>query len=424
MRPQLLSFAAGTLTALAVTGCDSVPTATAPQFSLTPSAAVTSVEEPTSGPWAKIIHGQTGPGSVYAIYIPRTESADKPIDVVFYAHGFRDVGTPIDLRDQNPDDQDNLADIREALGQAGFAVAYSSFSENGFAVKDGAQRTHQLRGLVASEMGGRQGRSFIVGHSLGGGIGLYLAEKYPDQYDGALLMCGMVGGSLLQTQYVGNVRALVDHFYPGALPGGVLTPLPPGRAIDMNEVARLVLMNPDAARTIASTAQTALPIIPIGDVRNPTSLYFQTLVGSLYGALSFHARGIQNVLDLTNGHTPFDNQANYTVGTAFLGDAEARIEVVNKTIVRYAADRSAWNYLERHFTPSGQLRIPVLTLHNAFDPGVPAFHEVALRRAAEAAGAAAMLRQEFAQRPFGHCAISSAEAVAAFQRLRAWVSPS
>lgn len=421
MRAHLPSLAAGTMTALAAIGCtDNIPTAPPASFDLAPAAAVTSVEEPASGVWAKIIHGETGPGSVYAIYIPRTD-ADTPIDVVFYAHGFRDVGTAIDLRDQNPNDQDNLADIREALGQAGFAVAYSSFSDNGFAVKDGAQRTHQLRGLVASQMAGRQGRSFIVGHSLGGGIGLYLAEKYPDQYDGALLMCGMVGGSLLQTQYVGNVRALVDHFYPGALPGGVLTP--PGRQIEMNEVARLVLMNPDAARAIASTAQTALPIIPLGDVRNPASPYFQTLVGSLYGALSFHARGIEDVLDLTNGHSPFDNQAPYTVGTAFLADAAARIDAINETVARYTADRSAWNYLERHFTPTGQLRIPVLTLHNRFDPGVPAFHEVALRRAADAAGAGAMLRQEFARQPFGHCAISSAEAVAAFQQLRSWPSP-
>jgi pimeloyl-ACP methyl ester carboxylesterase len=159
---------------------------------------------PGTGPWERIVEGETGPGSLYAIYVPQQWNGDA----VYYAHGFRDAAQPVDLRDQ-----DQFYAVRDALGAEGYAVAYSSYSENGFAIKDGAQRTHQLRGLLAAQLGGSPTRNFLAGHSLGGGVGLSLAESFSDQYDGALLMCGMVGGTQPETQYLGHVRALFDYFY-------------------------------------------------------------------------------------------------------------------------------------------------------------------------------------------------------------------
>jgi hypothetical protein len=58
-------------------------------------------------------------------------------------HGFRDVDSPVDLRDQ-----DEFFQARDILGTLGYAFAFSSFDANGFVVKDGAQRTHQLNGLL------------------------------------------------------------------------------------------------------------------------------------------------------------------------------------------------------------------------------------------------------------------------------------
>jgi pimeloyl-ACP methyl ester carboxylesterase len=404
MRAPLFSLAAGSLAVLGACA-DATPTAPLTRPELAPLTSATSVTEPVSGPWARIIEGTTGQGSLYAIYIPRTPNQSR--DAVFYAHGFRDAPGSIDLRDQ-----DGLVDIRERLGEMGFAFAYSSFSENGFAVKDGAQRTHQLRGLVASAMGGQPGRSFLMGHSLGGAIGLYLAETYPNQYDGALLMCGMVGGSLLQTQYLGNVRALFDFYYPGRLPGSVL--ISPGRPITLQEVIGIVGPNPAGMMAIASTREAPLPFVPAAAT--------STLIGSLFGALSFHQRGIENILDLMNGHTPFDNTAGYSLGTPLFGGAPAMIADANNRITRYSFDRSAQNYLERHFTPTGDLRIPVLTVHNSWDPGVPAFHEAALLEAVERAGATANLYQRLIAPGAGHCSIPATVAVQRFQDLVGWVS--
>lgn len=368
---------------------------------------------PTDGPWQRIVEGTTGPGSRFALYIPRAWNGEA----VYYAHGFRDAASPVDLRDQ-----DQLFAIRDALGARGYAMAYSSFSGNGFVVKDGAQRTHQLRGLLASELGATPARSYLAGHSLGGGIALDLAERYASQYDGALLLCGMVGGSRLQTQYLGHARALADVFFPGRFPGDAVR-VPDGTVISLTDVVAAVGANPAGLLAIGSSVQVPLPFVPMGSVLDPASPAFQTLVGSLFAALSFHARGINDVTALVHGMTPFDNRGTtYALRPdALVPGLGGLLALANATVARFDMPVAAANYLERYFEPTGLLGFPVLTVHNAWDPAVPLFHEHALRDRVDAAGATDRLLQRTVP-SFGHCAISAPQAVQAFTDLAAWVA--
>jgi fermentation-respiration switch protein FrsA (DUF1100 family) len=147
-------------------------------------------------------------------------------------------------------------------------------------------------------------------------------------------------------------------------------------------------------------------------------------VGSLFGALAFQVRGANNLLDLAHGHTPFDNASTqYTLGTPLLPATVVAplIAAANAGVDRYSFDPSARNYLEHHFTPTGDLQIPVLTVHNIWDPGVPAFHEAALLEAVQAAGTTDNLVQRFWP-AFGHCAIPPEVAVQSFLDLASWVS--
>ncbi|WP_309671085.1 hypothetical protein [Gemmatimonas sp.] len=381
-----------------------------------PSAAVTAsptlgqtAEPPAYGPWARIVEGTTGPGTLYAIYVPTRWNRQT----VTVAHGFRDASTPVDLRDQ-----DGLYATRDALGALGYAVAYSSYSENGFAVKDGAQRTHQLRGLLASNLPATPTKNYLIGYSLGGGVALTLAEKFSSQYDGALLVCGMVGGSRVQTQYLGHVRALADAYFPGMLPGNVLG-VPANTVINPMTIIGTIAPNPaNQAKLLAmaSTAQTPLPIDPAN--------FFPSLLESLITGVSFHARGINNIVELTHGFSPFGNTSTvYSVGTPLLPAAALTplLQLANATVTRYAIDPAAEQYLSHNFTPSGDLRIPVLTVHNAYDPAVPVQHETALLNAVMTAGATDFLSQRVINR-YGHCKVNAAEISDAFGDLTSWVA--
>ncbi|MEP6551832.1 MAG: alpha/beta hydrolase-fold protein, partial [Gemmatimonadales bacterium] len=266
MRYASLPPLAGILLA-AISCTDQSPTGLSLEAGLRTSAVTT----PGTGPWARVIEGETGPGALYALYIPQSWNGQA----IYYAHGIRPPLAPITL-----DDQDNFFEVRDALGAQGYAFAYSSFSENGLAVKDGAQRTHQLRGLLSSELPSKPDRSYAVGYSLGALIALELGERYPKQYDGVLTMCGMVGGTPRELQYIGDVRALFDFFYPGVLPGNVISvPTPPPSIGDIQgRVIAAITANPLGLYAIASTAQTQLEYAPIGSLGNPSSTAFQSLV--------------------------------------------------------------------------------------------------------------------------------------------------
>ena len=88
----------------------------------------------------------------------------------------------------------------EALAPEGVAVAFSSFSESGWNIKDGAQRTHQLNGLFTSKFG-RPTTTFVAGRSMGGLIAIKLAEDYPTQYAGLLPICSVAGGTRRQAEW-------------------------------------------------------------------------------------------------------------------------------------------------------------------------------------------------------------------------------
>lgn len=413
---RFLQHAVAAAALLTAAACVDSENATAPRRATrAPSFNTTSVTEPTTGPWARIVEGAIGPGALYALYIPRTWNGDA----VHYVHGVGNPDEPVDL------DDDAFAAIRDLLGAQGFAIAYSSWSANGMAVKDAAIRVHQLRGILAAELQQAPSRSFVLSSSLGGAIALDLLQTYPAQYDGALLVCGMVGGPALEIQWAGNVRALFDLFYPGALPGSV-TAFPPGAPpVTLSQVAAAVQSNPTPLFLIASLTQTPLAYRPLGSPLNPSSIAFQTLVGSLFGPLSLHSRLVNNTNDLAHGHPYFDNSATtYSLGANPLLPAsvlQPLVDLANANVGRYAADAAGRNFMDHLPAPTGELRVPVLTLHNTWDPAMPLLHETTLYEKVAAAGATQNLLQRLYP-AYGHCTIPAAVLAQNFSDMVNWVT--
>jgi alpha-beta hydrolase superfamily lysophospholipase len=329
-------------------------------------------------------------------------------EAVFFAHGIRDVLDPVGLQDQ-----DYYA-VRDELGARGYAIAYSSFSENGYDVADAARRTHQLRGLFVSRFG-RPAHSYLYGHSLGTLAIMNLAETYPDQYDGVVPACGILGGTQAQLDYVMNVRALFDVFYPGMLPGSASETVP-GYVMDgatQNNIIAAVMASSSGLGVIASTKQTPL------EFRNSTEL-----LTSLMYALRYQTRGADNFLTFTHGKFPVSNTNTiYSPRPGFESpELFAALALVNAKVDRFDADRAAVVRSAKNFTPSGALRLPTLTLHNQWDPLVPYFHEgIFAERVTKAEATNLLVQRASPAWGFGHCVIPAVDQAQAIDDMAKWV---
>ena len=376
-----------------------------------PTTLANVVSETSSELWRSIVVGETGPGSVYSIHVPRTWNGD----VIFYGHGIRDLLEPVSLRDQ-----DALFATRDQLGALGYAFAYTSFSANGYVVEDASRRIHQLRGLFVSRFG-QPRHSYLVGHSLGSLAAMQVAERYPNQYDGIVPICGIVGGTQAQLDYIVHVRALFDYFYPGVLPGSAPAPIPGGAFGPAQQAAILaaITANPLGLAVIASTAQTPLEFTNT-----------EQLVTSLITALGTHVRGADNFLTYTHGKFPVSNvDVTYAPRPGFIlpplnpATLSAILAGVNAQIPRFDADRAAVVWAAKNFTPSGALQLPTITLHNQWDRLVPYFHEGIFATRVANAGATNLLVQRTSPAwGYGHCVIPPAPQVQAILDLATWVA--
>ena len=348
--------------------------------------------------------GATGPGSLYEIDIPGNWNGS----LVVYAHGFVQADLPV----APPTDQDGFSQVRTALLAGGFAVAASSYSSNGWALADAVQRTHQLSGIFASKVGHPR-RTYLLGHSLGALAIVKLAEAHPGQYDGALAVCGPLGGALAELAYAGDARVTFDYYFPGLLPGTTFS-VPPGTVFDpaqgglFNVVLGAFLANPAKLAQWASAAK--LPFANANELLN-SALY----------VVGFLVRFTNDFSERVNGKIPYGNRNTvYQVNVADPVTNAVLSAQLNAGVQRFDADRAALNYYERNYAPTGDIGIPVVTLHTLRDPAIPFAHEAAFATTVGAAGASDLLVQVPINR-WGHCAITLGETAAAFGSLVQWV---
>ena len=157
------------------------------------------------------LEGQSISGALWVI--------DKPAHwngaLVLYMHGYVAPALPTSLP--------SIDETRDSLLARGYALAASSYSSTGYAVAEGVRETRALSLIFAFRVHPPR-RTYLFGRSLGGLIGMILSQRYPHEYDGSLLVSGVVGGSDDEVQYLGDIRVLFDAVYPGALPGDLEHP--------------------------------------------------------------------------------------------------------------------------------------------------------------------------------------------------------
>jgi len=349
---------------------------------------------------ASHLEGVIGPGALYSIDVPDGWNGT----LVLYAHGYTGPQLPIAL----PGGQ--FPGVRDQCLSRGFAIAATSFSENGFAEAEGVRQVHQLEGLFRDQVG-MPTRTFLVGLSLGGLISLDLIETFPGQYAGGLSVSGPVGGTEAEFNYVGDERLLWDLLMPCHLPGSFTEV--PALPLPVSDIVSCITANQQAFGAVALVHRAEG--FPVAGTNG------NQWASSVVQTLGFHWYGFADGVERAHGQMPYDNHdAVYTSSVV----PAPTLAWINANIPRYTSTPAARNFLRQHYEPSGALKAPLLTLHAEQDPLVPWGHEALLLDKVTAAGCLDKLVQFHYPYPtyFGHTdAFTSAQIGLALDALVAWV---
>jgi len=351
-------------------------------------------------------------GAGYRIEVPDNWNGD----LVMWAHGF--AGTDLELIvDNHP--------LRDLLIPLGYAWAASSYSRNDYDVATGVQDTHALakrfNGIVD-----KPDRTFITGASMGGHITAVSIEQYPKVYDAALPICGAIGDYELFDYFLDfNVAAQQigtgTSAYPVDTVEYLFSTVPTIKAnLEAVPGGWPVILNADG-----TNLKNLTELRSGGERPNFDEGWF------FWNTFAEFGSGPGNFLfDLGLGDGSLPRAPGSSVDntdTVYQFDTDPALtpeeEALNADIVRIAADPQTRhpNGLAQVPVISGDIEVPVLTLHNLGDLFVPAHNEVAYASRVEANGASDLLVQR-AIRGVLHCDFTPEEFSTAFLDLVAWVN--
>jgi hypothetical protein len=166
-------------------------------------------------------------------------------------------------------------------------------------------------------------------------------------------------------------------------------------------------IDPTGAFAIAAIAQT-----PVQFASGPELL--ESIATALGGASAY-----PEILGLTHGRAYFDNSA-----TEYTGALPAEtLAFINANVQRFSGSPAGRNSIEHNYTPTGDLRIPALTLSTFRDPIIPGFHRTIYGQEVAAMGNADLLVQRSVPGytgGYGHCTFTPQELTQAFSDLVVW----
>lgn len=354
------------------------------------------------------VHGGAG----YRVEVPDNWNGE----LVVWAHGFRGAGLELTV-DNHP--------LRPLLIALGYAWAASSYDRNDYDIASGVKSSHALlkrfNGLV-----GKPSRIYMTGASMGGHITAVAIEQYPKTFDGALPICGVLGdyelfdyfldfNSAAQQLGTGTSQFPLDpDYYIGVTVPEIkagLEAFPGTWPFTLNAAGvnhkNLTELRSGGERPNFDEAFAFWNSIPAQqpDIR-PGNFLFEVGLGSVPKVKGDAVDNFQTVYQ-------FDTDPNLT----------PEEKALNEMIVRVAPDPQARhpNGLAQVPVISGNINIPVLTLHNLGDLFVPVLNEVAYVNRVHEQGKRDLLVQR-AIRGVLHCDFTADEFSRAFLDLVAWVN--
>ena len=336
--------------------------------------------------------------------------------LVMYAHGYAGTGNLLTV--QNPQ-------IRRYLIANGYAWAASSYSKNYYDVRAGVEDTNALANAftqIAADNGRRltpPSRIYITGVSMGGHITAaaiedeaYATANNKVRYNGAVPMCGVLGDTEL-FDYFGAAQVTAQ-----ALAGVPNSPIANWPNVQAQVTAALFTRFP--ATPVATTAQGAKYKSVLKNITGGERPIFE--LGLAYGGSFSAAYGVFGLDGTVNGilnKSSLDtNRFVYAIDNDPAGSAALNASA-QKLTAAPDANRLRRDGLRWVPVTTGNIRIPVVTLHTLGDLYVPFSMEQIYQRRVTARGNGNLLVQR-AIRGATHCDFTVAEQAEAFEAMVRW----
>jgi pimeloyl-ACP methyl ester carboxylesterase len=321
-------------------------------------------------------------------------------DLVVWAHGYVDITQPLGFYNLSfPDGSGGtvyLPDVVEALG---FAFATTSYRTNGLAITQGVQDVEELVDQFSADTGeAAPTHTYQTGASEGGLISVLLAEQSPQRFSGALAACGPIGDFQLQTNYIGDMRAVFDYYFPGVLPG-------PADRIPKHVIAGWNSQyKPAIQHAIDARPDLATQLYKVAFAPAPYPTPLDTIAADV---LWYNVFGTNDAVSKFGGN-PYDNTTRVYFGSN--NDL-----ALNEGVNRYREDPTARVAMSAYDT-TGRVNIPVVTLHTTGDDVIPFWHEILYFLKVAYAGNTRRVTQ-IPVEAFGHCNFTLDEVLGAFALL-------
>jgi len=371
-------------------------------------------------------HAGTLPdGATFLIEVPANWNGT----LFLYSHGYIPPGS------SNPAFDVGDPFTRSFMLANRYALAGSSYATTGWAIHEALPDQIAVLDQFQSEFG-KPKRTIAWGHSLGGIITAGLIQRFPERFDAALPMCGVLSGGVATWN-----TALDSEF-------AFKTLLAPGTGLQVVNIANPVA-NFELAEEVLALAQAT----PQGRARIALAGAFGNLPGWFTplspepAATDFAGQEMNQFLWQQQVDFPFvfafraelearaQGNVSWNTGVDYrkqldrsIGrdqvralyqqaglDLDSDLDALNDA-ARISADPEAVHYLERNIIFDGEIHIPVLTIHTKGDGLVVVQNESAYKKVVDEAGNGRFLRRAFVDRA-GHCAFTPAETIAAVQTL-------
>lgn len=307
-------------------------------------------------------------------------------ELVVFAHGYVAPGLPLDFYHLALADGTPLPVLVQSLG---YAFATTSYRRNGLAILEGVD---DIRELVAAF--GSPVKTHVAGVSEGGLVATLLAERWPELFRSAIAACGPIGSFRAQINHFGDFRVLFDYFFPGVIPGSPIA-IPPDviagwQTVYVPQILAALAAHP--ARALERVSKAAF------DPANPATIGTTTVNLLWYNVFA------TNDAAFRLGGNPFDNRFRWYHGSS----NDLRL---NLSVQRFAASPAARLAL-RQYETTGDLSIPLVTLHTTRDEVVPFWQELLYLPKVDLSQRGRFIPIPAAR--YGHCNFTTGEVVTAF----------